>query len=137
MKALEAWHEFIRTRDAQALRAILHDDVVFESPVVHTPQRGAEITFKYLAAAAMTLGGPRFGYVGEWRNDNGAVLEFVTEVDGVVINGVDIITLSQDGAQIIHFKVMARPLKGIEKLRALMAQALGYGEAPQKPPAGI
>jgi hypothetical protein len=98
--------------------------VVFESPVVHTPQRGREITFKYLSSAATVLGGPDFKYLGEWRNANGAVLEFETEIDGVRINGVDIITTSDDGATITHFKVMVRPLKAINLLHRLMGEQL-------------
>ena len=75
-----------------ALWDLLHPDAVFESPVVHTPQRGRDITFKYLASAEKVLGGAGFAYVGEWRSDNGAVLEFENEIDGITINGVDIIT---------------------------------------------
>ena len=80
-----------------ALWDLLHPDAVFESPVVHTPQRGRDITFKYLAGAEKVLGGPGFKYVGEWRSDTGAVLEFENEIDGIKINGVDIITFSDDG----------------------------------------
>jgi hypothetical protein len=124
MTALAAWHDYMKTQDHAALRALLHPDVVFESPVVHTPQRGREITFKYLASAGKVLGGPGFRYVGEWLSDNGVVLEFETEIDGIRINGVDIITFSDDGSQIIHFKVMVRPLKAINLLHQLMGAQL-------------
>jgi hypothetical protein len=76
---------------------------VFESPVVHTPQRGRDITFKYLSSAEKVLGGPGFAYVGEWRSDTGAVLEFQTEIDGIKLNGVDIITFADDG-RIMNFQ---------------------------------
>jgi hypothetical protein len=122
--ALDAWHAYMASPDPAALRALLHPDVVFESPVVHTPQRGREITLKYLASAAKVLGGPGFRYVGEWRSDNGAVLEFETEIEGIRINGVDIITFSDDGSQITHFKVMVRPLKAINLLHRLMGEQL-------------
>src|ERR1700761_7481029 len=110
---LEKWHGFIRSQDHAALWDLLHPDVVFESPVVHTPQRGRDITFKYLMGAEKVLGGAGFTYVGEWLSDDGAVLEFEKEIDGIKINGVDIITFSQDGELITHFKVMVRPLKAI------------------------
>ena len=103
---------------------MLHPDAVFESPVVHTPQRGREITFKYLTGAGKVLGGPGFRYVGEWLSDNGAVLEFETEIEGIRINGVDIITFSDDGELITHFKVMVRPLKAINLLHRLMGEQL-------------
>src|SRR5882672_11485977 len=81
-------------------------DAVFESPVVYTPQRGRDVTFKYLLSADKVLGGPGFAYVGEWRGDTGAILEF--ENDGIMVNGVDMITFGDDGC-ITHFKVMVRP----------------------------
>ena len=69
------------------------------------------------------LGGPGFSYTGEWRSENGAVLEFEKVVDGILINGVDIITFSGDG-RIAHFKVMVRPLKAINLLHRLMGEQL-------------
>jgi hypothetical protein len=124
MTALDGWHDYLKSHDTAALWDLLHPDVVFESPVVHTPQRGRDITFKYLASAGTVLGGPGFKYVGEWRSDNGAVLEFENEVEGIRINGVDIITFSDDGRLITHFKVMVRPLKAINLLHQLMGQQL-------------
>jgi hypothetical protein len=102
---------------------LLHPEAVFESPVVHTPQRGREVTFKYLTSATEVLGGDGFAYIGEWRSDNGAVLEFVREIDGIRINGVDIITFDDDG-RITHFKVMVRPLKAMNLLHRLMGEQL-------------
>lgn len=124
MTALDGWRSYLKTHDQAALRELLHPDAVFESPIVHTPQRGRDITFKYLTSAGQVLGGPGFRYVGEWLSDNGAVLEFENEVEGVKINGVDIITFSDDGQLITHFKVMVRPLKAINLLHRLMGEQL-------------
>jgi hypothetical protein len=128
MTALGRWRDYIeshdKSHDDRALWDLLHPDAVFESPVVHTPQRGREITFKYLATAGKVLGGPSFRYVGEWRSDNGAVLEFENEIEGIRINGVDMITFNGDGSQITHFKVMVRPLKAINLLHRLMGEQL-------------
>ncbi len=93
MTGLDRWYGYMKSHDRAALWDLLHPDAVFESPVVHTPQRGRDITFKYLSSAEKVLGGPGFTYVGEWRGDNGAVLEFEKEIEGIRINGVDIITL--------------------------------------------
>ena len=126
MTALDKWYAYTKSHDRKALWDLLHPDVVFESPVVHSPQRGRDITFKYLAGALEVLGGPGFTYVGEWCNDNGAVLEFEQEIDGIKLNGVDIISFSDDG-RIIHFKVMVRPLKAINLLHRLMGEQLARG----------
>jgi hypothetical protein len=120
--ALDKWYGYMKSHDQAALWDLLHPDAVFESPVVHAPQRGRDITFKYLASAEKVLGGPGFKYVGEWRSDNGAVLEFEKEIDGIKINGVDIITFA-DG-KITHFKVMVRPLKAMNLLHQLMGAQL-------------
>jgi hypothetical protein len=123
MTGLDKWYGYMKSHDRAALWDLLHPDAVFESPVVHAPQRGREITFKYLSSAEKVLGGAGFVYVGEWRSDTGAVLEFEKEIDGIKINGVDIITFSEDGL-ITHFKVMVRPLKAINLLHRLMGEQL-------------
>ena len=123
MTALDHWYDYMKSHDHKALWDLLHPDAVFESPVVHTPQRGRDITFKYLSSAEKVLGGAGFSYTGEWRSENGAVLEFEKQIDGILINGVDIITFSGDG-RITHFKVMVRPLKAINLLHRLMGEQL-------------
>jgi len=139
MSALDKWYGYMKSHDRAALWDLLHPDAVFESPVVHSPQRGRDITFKYLSSAEKVLGGPGFAYVGEWRSEGGAVLEFEKEIDGIKINGVDIIRFSDDG-RITHFKVMVRPLKAVNLLHRLMAEQLSMppgdtGVARSQPPA--
>ncbi|ABD09290.1 conserved hypothetical protein [Rhodopseudomonas palustris HaA2] len=123
LTGLDKWYAFMKSHDAAALWELLHPDAVFESPVVHTPQAGRDIVFKYLTSAEKVLGGPGFSYVGEWRSDNGAVLEFENVIDGIKLNGVDIITFAEDG-RITRFKVMVRPLKAINLLHRLMGEQL-------------
>jgi hypothetical protein len=120
---LQGWHGFIKSLDHAELWDLLHPNVVFESPVVHAPQRGRDITFKYLTSATKVLAGPSFAYLGEWTSDSGAVLEFISEIEGVTINGVDIITFDVED-RITHFKVMVRPLKAINLLHRLMGEQL-------------
>lgn len=138
MTGLDNWYDYMKSHDRTALWDLLHPDAVFESPIVHTAQRGRDITFQYLSSAEKVLGGPGFRYVGEWRSQSGAVLEFETVVDGITINGVDIITFVDDG-RITHFKVMVRPLKAINLLHRLMGeqltkQASDAGVATSQPP---
>lgn len=123
LPGLDRWYGFMKSHNHAALKELLHPDAVFESPVVHAPQRGRDIVFKYLAAAEQVLGGPGFTYVGEWRNDTSAVLEFENEIEGIRINGIDMITFDADG-RITHFKVMIRPLKAINLVHRLMGEML-------------
>jgi hypothetical protein len=96
---------------------------VFESPVVHTPQVGRPIVFKYLASAGEVLGGEGFTYVGEWLNEKSAILEFTNVVRGIKVNGIDMISWDDDGL-ITHFKVMVRPLKAINLMHQMMGEML-------------
>ena len=123
MSGVQRWRDFVRSHDAAMLWDLLHPDVVFESPVVHTPQRGREIIFKYLTSVVKVLGSPSFSFIGEWTGETGAVLEFIDEIEGITINGVDIITCDADG-RITNFKVMVRPLKAINLLHRLMGEQL-------------
>jgi hypothetical protein len=105
------------------LAAIIAPDAVFHSPVVHTPQHGRAIVTAYLAAAGVVLNNDSFRYVRELVDGDQAMLEFMTEIDGITVNGVDIITFDEDGA-IRDFKVMVRPLKAINKVWEVMAAQL-------------
>lgn len=133
---IERWHQHLRGQLPGGLDALLHDDVVFYSPVVFTPQRGKEVTKLYLQAAAATFPGNvdaspsegresgksagNFRYTHEAASGNFAALEFETQVDGKHINGIDLITCD-DAGLIIEFKVMLRPLQAVN----LMHQKMG------------
>ena len=120
---IQKWHAYLESLDPAALKDLLTEDVVFESPVVHTPQAGRAITMKYLLGAAAVLNNDSFHYENEWYSDNGAVLEFVTVIDGIKVNGVDIIHWN-DAGKIDHFKVMVRPLKAINTVHGKMGAML-------------
>jgi hypothetical protein len=123
---LETWHRIVRTRDPSGLDALLAEDVIFHSPVVHSPQRGRKLAAWYLTAAMRVLGNPAFRYVREITGESDAMLEFETEIDGVVVNGVDIIRWDESG-RIVDFKVMLRPLKAINLVQQRMAAMLQSG----------
>lgn len=121
---LANWHRVLDGgNQPDALAAIIREDAVFHSPVVHTPQHGRAIVVAYLAAAGVVLNTDKFRYVREFSDGDQALLEFVTELDGVHINGVDIITFDSEGI-IKDFKVMVRPLKAINKVWEMMGAQL-------------
>ncbi len=118
---ITTWHQIVEQRDMSGLSNILADNVIFHSPVIHTPQVGKALTIMYLSAAASLLLNGTFRYVREVVGPEDAVLEFVLEIDGIMINGVDLIKWNADG-KIIEFKVMIRPLKAIDTIRQKMAE---------------
>jgi hypothetical protein len=124
--ALAAWHELVRTHDPEGLDALLADDAVFYSPVVHTPQVGKAITRQYLAAAFQVFFNESFRYTRELVGPRDAVLEFQVDIDGVSVNGVDMIRWNEDG-RIVDFKVMIRPLKAVNLIHQKMAAMLQRG----------
>ena len=116
---IAAWHKIIKTKDAAGLDDILADNVVFHSPIVHTPQEGKPITKLYLTAALYVFNNDSFKYLREIISGNNAVLEFSTVIEGITVNGVDMITWGADG-RITEFKVMVRPLKAINLIHKIM-----------------
>lgn len=121
--AIRRWHAVAEARDVAGLDTLLADGAVFESPVVHTPQVGKAITTKYLAAAFRVLNNEAFHYPNQWFGERSAVLEFATEIDGITVNGIDMITWD-DHDRITHFKVMIRPLKAINLVHEKMRETL-------------
>lgn len=127
---IDAWHALVRAQDPAGLDALLDDDAVFVSPVVHTPQRGRALTKAYLSAAFHVFFNPSFRYVREIRGPADAMLEFETTIDGIVVNGVDIIKWNAAG-RIVEFKVMVRPLKAMQIVHERMAALLAAAQRPR------
>ena len=121
---LAKWHAYMASGgDLTLLSAMIADDAVFHSPVVHTPQAGKAKVMAYLGAAAQVLGGDRFVCVRELVDGNQVLLEFTDQLDGIHVNGIDLITFD-DAGMIKDFKVMVRPMKAMNKLWEMMGTQL-------------
>ena len=137
MNAVEKWHDIMKnpgSNISEKLDELLDDDVVFYSPVVFTPQKGKEITQLYLAAAGGVFSSDKdkqesqpkeskFRYIKEIVQDNYACLEFETEINGIYVNGIDLITWNEDN-KITEFKVLVRPLQAVNTLHQMMGEML-------------
>lgn len=127
---LAAWHAYMHSGgDAGLLGDLVHDDAVFHSPVVHTPQAGKAKVMVYLLSAAKVLGNDSFTYVRELVDGSDALLEFTAVIDGIEINGIDLIRFDENG-KIKDFKVMVRPVKAVNKLWEMMAAQLQAAASP-------
>ncbi|KQP11703.1 nuclear transport factor 2 family protein [Pseudorhodoferax sp. Leaf265] len=120
---LATWHHLVSTRNTQGLADLLADEVVFHSPVVHTPQVGRPVTTQYLSAAFHVFFNESFRYVRETTGPSSAVLEFQVDIDGIAVNGVDSFQWNAAG-KITEFKVFIRPLKAINLVHQKMAAML-------------
>ena len=137
MSAIEKWHDIMKSGGSSAkekLDNLLHDDVVFYSPVVFTPQKGKDITKLYLAAASGVFSTDqkapnsekkesKFKYVKEVVTGNTACLEFETEMNGIYVNGIDLISWD-DEDKITEFKVLIRPLQAVNTIHEMMGKML-------------
>ena len=123
MKPIEKWHEIVESGESEKLSDLIDNDCVFFSPVVFSPQEGKELTIKYLSAAALVFGDESFKYTKEIVNENNACLEFELELNGIKINGVDLISWNEEN-KINEFKVLIRPLKGVQLIHQLMGGTL-------------
>ena len=117
---LSIWHELVKSRNTKGLGALLADNVVFHSPVVHSPQMGKSITTQYLGAAFHVFFNETFKYIREITGPHDAALEFQVDIDDITVNGVDMLKWNDDG-QIVEFKVLIRPLKAINLIHQKMA----------------
>jgi hypothetical protein len=120
---LSTWHALVKSRNTAGLGSLLADTVVFHSPVVHTPQAGKAVTIQYLSAAFHVFFNPSFRYVREVTGPADAVLEFEVDIDGIRVNGVDMLKWDSEG-RIVEFKVLIRPLKAINLIHQKMAAML-------------
>jgi ketosteroid isomerase-like protein len=111
--------------DIDAAIGLLSDDVVFHSPVVFKPYEGREAV-GVLLRAIFTVSEGTVRYVREVSAGSDTVLEFVMEVGGREVNGVDMLTVDADG-RIVDFTVMIRPMSALlavaEAMRAQLEAA--------------
>lgn len=126
MNNSSAWHQLFDSGDLKDLEQLLAKDCVFYSPLVFKPQPGRKLTALYLKNAYQMFfaeGNTSFTYVREIHTDTDAMLEFTCEIDGILINGIDVIKWNSEG-KIEEFKVFIRPNKAIEKVKEKMSELL-------------
>ena len=120
---IERWLGMMESGDTGQLGQMLAEDAVFYSPAVFTPQRGRALTAAYLRAAEHMFSATNFHYVEKWYGENSAVLHFAADLDGLSLEGIDMIHWNEDG-QITSFRVMIRPFKALQGVIAKMAELL-------------
>lgn len=105
---------------------LFREDAIFRSPILFKPYEGRQRVLRVLQAAERVLGiGGSFRYVHQLEDphDRVAVLEFVTEVDGKQVEGIDKLTFDEEG-RITELKVMLRPASAVQAVGVRMAQEL-------------
>ncbi len=123
VEGLALWHQFVESKNVLLLDDLVAEEVIFHSPVVWTPQKGKDIVKMYLIAAGQLIANTNFEYVREISNANFTVLEFKTSIDGISIEGVDLLTFNKEN-KLVDIKVMIRPLKAVHIIHQKMGEFL-------------
>ncbi len=125
---LEGWHRYLQSNSAADLDPLLADDVVFRSPVAHTPYPGRQAIALVLTTVNTVF--ENFRYHREFASDDGlnVVLEFSAEIGGKALKGADFIRFDAHG-RIAEFEVMVRPASGLQALKQAMGRRLAGDKA--------
>lgn len=123
MEIIKKWHQVVNEQDIKLLKSILAKEAIFYSPLLFKPKKGKAQVAAFLMAAAKMFEGNDFHYVKEIIGSNEAMLEFNATIDGILVDGVDIITWNND-EKITEFKVMIRPFTAVEKVGEKMKALL-------------
>ena len=120
LNGLETWHNFVKNKNHENLNDFIDENAVLYSPIVFKPIEGGFMVGMYLMAAAEIIANENFKYVREICDDENAFLEFETLINGITVEGIDMIKFTKEG-KLKEIKVMIRPLKAVniehEKMR--------------------
>lgn len=117
------WKDLFHSDKEPSAEQLLADNIALHSPIMHTPQTGKALVAKYIIAAYKLYNDNGLQYVRDFQKGNEAMLEFEGEINGVAVNGVDIIRWNDHG-EIEDFKILVRPLKGLDALAKTMVKQL-------------
>ncbi|MEE9407587.1 MAG: hypothetical protein V3V28_05880 [Polaribacter sp.] len=123
LSGLGTWHDFVKNKNYENLSDFLDDDAVFYSPIVFKPIEGKFMVGMYLMAAAEIIGNGNFQYVREVYDTENAMLEFITKINGISVEGIDMIKFTKEG-KLKEIKVMIRPLKAVNIVHQKMGEYL-------------
>ncbi|MET1077243.1 MAG: nuclear transport factor 2 family protein [Pseudomonas sp.] len=121
--SLQRWHVMLAANDLSQLPALLAPNVLFRSPMAHTPYPGAPVVSMILNTVSKVFAD--FTYHRELASADGlnVVLEFSARVGDKELKGIDMIRFDESG-KIVEFEVMIRPMSGLQALGAEMASRL-------------
>jgi limonene-1,2-epoxide hydrolase len=111
----------IEADDIDAAIELLAPDVLFRSPVVHSPYHGRAAVEPILRAAKRVF--EDFSYVREIDAGNDVALVFAARIGDRGLEGCDFLTMN-DAGQIAELTVMVRPLSATLALAEAMKAQL-------------
>jgi hypothetical protein len=120
---MQEFRNAVEAGDLDSLFALFTEDIVFRSPVVHTPYRGRDQVKVLLRAVSEVF--EDFRYTRQIGSPEAAdhALVFQARVGDRDVEGCDFIHLDDDGL-IDELCVMVRPLTGLMALAEAMKRRL-------------
>jgi hypothetical protein len=115
---LDRWHRIVAERDRVALHDVLAESVALGAPPYWSPLQGRPVVEHLLELVLETIEG--FTYHREWLAGRELALEFRGRIGEVELQGVDLITLDDDG-RIARLEVPMRPANAVAALRERIA----------------
>ena len=119
---IEEWKKIMSSGQTSNISKLIHEDAIFYSPVVFSPQKGKKKVIKYLSSAVEIFKNKNFLYKKIYNHKDFTFAEFEANFNNVVVNGIDLISTQNN--LIYEFKVFVRPLKGIEVVWSSMREKL-------------
>jgi hypothetical protein len=109
----------LEERDAEALAAVLHPDVVFDTPAFEAPIRGRDNVLALFAVLATVFENPQI--TAELSGEGTHAIAFRLSVEGHPIEGVDLLRLDAE-RRVERITVSMRPLDSVRVLAARMEE---------------
>ena len=111
---LVSWNRAVHARNTEGLAALLADEVSMGAPPYWNRIEGKAVVAQLLGIIVETIAD--FTYHRQWVNGAELALEFEGHVGDCALQGIDLITLGEDGL-ITRLDVMIRPENALVLLR--------------------
>src|SRR6476469_7449615 len=122
MRKRQAFRVAAEEKNVAMMMETLADDVELHSPVLFRGFEGREAVGMVLAHVAGVL--EDLTYVDEAVGEGTVVLRFRAMVGDLELEGIDYLTLDEDG-RVADLTVFMRPMKALTAFNARMAERLG------------
>ena len=112
------WHRIVAEKDRIGLERVLAEDITIGVPPYWQKLHGRTIAVHLLDLIIHTI--EDFTYHREWRNGRELAHEFTGHVGDAELQGIDLLTLDEQGT-VVNLDVLMRPANAIIELRGVIA----------------
>lgn len=114
---IQEWHRIVRSKDADAILAILAPDIEVGGPAYSGKLRGKDTVAHFLGLGIRISAGLTF--LREWTSPEGIAIEFKGKIGEQSFQGVNLVTLD-DAGRVKTLDIIIRPTGAVTALRDLV-----------------